>query len=190
MKRLLSLVLCLFIVLLLLYIPTIHADTVETILNSDRVIVSLGDSYSSGEGIEVFFGQNKEASKKVEDPDWLAHRSKNAWSGMLNLKTPDSQTIEMSENRDRNWFFAAMSGAITQNILDEEEIKLPLTKETRKSKWYRLKDYHYQGYEGTGVFNSQLEIFDEVKKLGKQTDYVTLTLGGNDAGFADVIKNL
>ena len=40
-----------------------------------KVIVSLGDSYSSGEGIEPFYGQEEEMEVKCQNPDWLAHRS-------------------------------------------------------------------------------------------------------------------
>ena len=38
-------------------------------------MVSLGDSYSSGEGIEPFYGQNESTADKVKNQDWLAHRS-------------------------------------------------------------------------------------------------------------------
>lgn len=46
--------------------------------NKQKIMVSLGDSYSSGEGIEPFYGQNEKISKKVNNPDWLAHRSEKA----------------------------------------------------------------------------------------------------------------
>ena len=46
------------------------------------VVVSLGDSYSSGEGIEPF-GIKKTLTEKVNDPDWLAHRSERSWQSML-----------------------------------------------------------------------------------------------------------
>ena len=76
------------------------------------VIVSMGDSYSSGEGIEPFFGQDLPLSLKVKNYSWLAHRSENAWSGMLSLP---SLSGTMSENAD-NWYFVAASGATTANI--------------------------------------------------------------------------
>ena len=49
----------------------------------DYVIVSLGDSYSSGEGNEPFYKQDKPVMDKIHEPDWLAHRSQIAWSGLL-----------------------------------------------------------------------------------------------------------
>ena len=56
-----------------------------------QVIVSMGDSFSSGEGIPPFYGQMDENGKektlreKLADQDWLAHRSMNSWGGQLEL---------------------------------------------------------------------------------------------------------
>lgn len=47
------------------------------------VVVSLGDSYSSGEGVEPFYGQDKNRTK---DQNWLAHRSTKSWPSMLSIK--------------------------------------------------------------------------------------------------------
>ena len=41
----------------------VHA---ETATEGSRVMVSLGDSYSSGEGIEPFYGQNESTADKVK----------------------------------------------------------------------------------------------------------------------------
>ena len=57
-------------------------------------VVSLGDSYSSGEGIPPFYGQTDPQGKqlpiqkKITDNDWLAHRSPKGWPSLL--KFPDS----------------------------------------------------------------------------------------------------
>lgn len=133
--------------------------------NKQKIIVSLGDSYSSGEGIEPFYGQNEKISKKVNNPDWLAHRSEKAWSGMLSLSTVNGV---MSENRNKNWFFVAASGATTQNI-----------------RYNFLKEYDKSGYKGSYSLAPQLAIFDELGE--SKADYVTLTLGGNDVDFAGTI---
>ena len=114
--------------------------------NKQKIMVSLGDSYSSGEGIEPFYGQNEKISKKVNNPDWLAHRSEKAWSGMLSLSTVNGV---MSENRNKNWFFVAASGATTQNI-----------------RYNFLKEYDKSGYKGSYSLAPQLAIFDELG--GKQ----------------------
>ena len=130
------------------------------------VIVSLGDSYSSGEGIEKFYGQDKPYDEKKNDPDWLAHRSENSWSGMLTLPAVDGT---MAENRWTNWFFAAASGATTYHLKNRQS-------KTTSTNLFN-KETHY--------IAPQLNIFDELG--GRTADYVTFTLGGNDADFAEII---
>lgn len=134
--------------------------------NEDRIIVSLGDSYSSGEGVEPFYGQNDENSIKVQNQDWLAHRSEKSWCGKLTL---DGVNGTMSENRDKNWFFVATSGATTHNLKNEQCKKYDLGPELR-GKYY---------------IDKQLDVF---KRLGNsKAEYVTVSIGGNDAMFSDVI---
>lgn len=132
------------------------------------IIVSLGDSYSSGEGIEPFYGQSNSNSVKVNNPDWLAHRSENSWPGMLTLPAVSGT---MSQNRNTNWFFTAVSGAVTDNLLNEQK-----------------KEYNKGKYEGSKNLSPQLSIFDNLSDGA--TDYVTLTLGGNDADFAGIITDV
>ena len=136
--------------------------------NSDRIIVSLGDSYSSGEGIEPFFGQEKDLADKVQDPDWLAHRSMLAWSGMLTLP---SVSGTMSDHRNTHWYFAAVSGATTEHMNNPQP-----------------KPYNRSGYSGSVDLAPQLSVFDQLG--GRKADYVTLTLGGNDADFTGVIEKV
>ena len=93
------------------YSPEVWADEAE---GSKRVIVSFGDSYSSGEGIPPFLGQKDEDGKersvkeKASNYDWMAHRSTRAWSGMLTLKGVKGT---MADHHDENWLFVAASGA-------------------------------------------------------------------------------
>jgi Mg-chelatase subunit ChlD/preprotein translocase subunit SecG len=136
-----------------------------------RVIVSLGDSYSSGEGNPDYYDSELSAYERVNSQDWLAHRSKNSWPGQLTLEDNGS-TILMSKNRDTYWYFAASSGAETIHLDDERQ----------------KKPYNTGGYEGTEYIDKQLDIFDEVARDGRQAEYVTVSIGGNDVQFAGVIK--
>lgn len=140
-----------------------------------RVIVSLGDSYSSGEGVEPFFGQDAEFSDKLLNQDWLAHRSEAAWPGRLTLSGVDGT---MADHWNENWFFAAASGAKAKNLfqLTEEEIREGKTAEQEKK-------YNRQRISGTAYLAPQLSIFDELDRKGLKADYVTVTIGGNDIGF-------
>ena len=74
------------------------------------VVVSLGDSYSSGEGVEPFYGQDKNRTK---NQDWLAHRSTKSWPSMLSVNGIEGT---LADNKDENWFFVATSGATTDNL--------------------------------------------------------------------------
>lgn len=62
-----------FVLFLLMMLPQ---SALTAAASSDpMIVVSLGDSYSAGEGIEPFYGQSLPLSQKVCDHDWLAHRS-------------------------------------------------------------------------------------------------------------------
>ena len=168
-KRRISLVLA-----LLLLFPALPVKTNATSFpNRDRIIVSLGDSYSSGEGIEEFFGQDIPLSLKVKYEPWLAHRSQNAWSGMLTLPGVSGT---MAENFETNWFFGASSGATTDHIVNSQP------------KPYKKIKNVAQLLSDTGYVSPQKDVFN---KLGiRKSDYVTLTLGGNDADFTGIIQSI
>ena len=131
------------------------------------IIVSLGDSFSSGEGIPPFYGQDGTPENKVNNYDWLSHRSQKSWPGELTLQGVSGK---MSENRNTNWYFAATAGATTEH----------LTKSFRK-------DYNVSGQAGYKEIPPQLDIFKELED--KKADYVTITIGGNDADFQNLVMD-
>ena len=186
-KRLTALLLCAVLLLSVCLVQS-PAQAAEEKKPHGTIIVSLGDSYSSGEGIEHFYGTDVPIEERVHDQDWydhhtieqvvtaqdwFAHRSMNAWSGMLTLPTVDGP---MSEHRNVNWYFAACSGAVTDNINYSD-----------KGGAKQHKDYN-RGLSGGMDVNGQLDILK--KRVGfdpKDVDYVTITIGGNDLGFVPVL---
>lgn len=131
--------------------------------NADPVIVvSLGDSYSSGEGIEPFYGQEDDRTKS---DDWLAHRSTKSWPSLLKVQGLDKS---LSNYKDKNWFFVASSGAVTDNLLHSQ----------KKKYWRGFKN-------GKRSLDPQLDVFDDFDE--NTVDYVTMTFGGNDVGFVNII---
>ena len=141
------------------------------------VIVSLGDSYSSGEGNEPYYGQELPMAEKADNGDWLAHRSRNAWPGMLRFPGTDGAAVLYRAEPgtetagDTVWYFQAASGAYTDHFYSR--LRCPVRRGTvRRS-----------GEEA--YLEAQLSIFDTIPENG--TDWVTLTLGGNDAGFIDLL---
>ncbi|MCR5297595.1 MAG: hypothetical protein K6E17_09320 [Clostridiales bacterium] len=145
-----------------------------------KVIVSLGDSYSSGEGIEPFYGQDMDLPERVLDPDWLAHRSMECWPGMLTLPAVDGP---MKDHRGENWFFAAASGAETGQLFRLSAAEIASGASAEKE-----KEYNRGGFSGKAMLPPQLDVFDELDAKGLKADYVTVTIGGNDIGFARVVS--
>ncbi len=131
-----------------------------------RIIVSLGDSYSSGEGIQPYFDWDQPDQVKENSPDWVAHRSLKAWSGMLELPAVG----KMSDHWMYNWLFAAASGATTADLKGKQH------KEINRSTKH--------GYD----LQPQLDVFGNLGE-GQSADYVTITIGGNDAGFTSIVSN-
>lgn len=151
--------------------------------NSDPVImVSLGDSYSSGEGIEPFYGQDKSLSDKVKDEAWLAHRSQKSWPSLLKVPgiqgTMRDYNVNTSTSSKCQWYFKASSGAETKHFNSAKQSK----------KYYKrykdgitLSPYFLAGEKD---LPKQLDVF---KDINGSVDYVTLSVGGNDVDFADII---
>ena len=172
------------------------------------IMVSLGDSFSSGESIEPFYGQkvgdrkdgqNILISNKVTNHDWLAHRSVLSWPGQLMLpSSTDPNRITMAPNRGANWYFVAVSGAETWNIrkytqgkdynktaTDEEPITYVPTYVGMGVSTTVMNVPVYRVYSGHADIRKQMEIFGEIEY--GTVDYVTMTLGGNDADFVGVV---
>lgn len=140
------------------------------------ILVAIGDSYAAGEGIEPFFGQNKAngdpvpAADKVKDEDWLAHRSTKVWSGMLKL---DGVKGTLSDHRGTNWYFAASSGAEIKHLTSGQPKHYYITENGSK-------------YTGDAVLSPQFDIFGGLTLT--DNDFVTVSIGGNDVGFFEIIS--
>lgn len=146
-------------------------------------VVSLGDSYSSGEGIPPFYGQTDSQGKqlpiqkKITDNDWLAHRSPKSWPSLL--KFPDSdETLghykvdSVNKALKYNWYFRASSGATTDHFTEEQ------AKTVQRMDYLFLKKV-------TKSLPAQLDVFKNIPQ--GTVDYVTLTIGGNDVDFSGLI---
>lgn len=165
--------------ILLVFLSLVYSGACSDAAQKGKVLVALGDSYISGEGIEPYYGQDAPMSEKCKNPDWLAHRSVSGWPGMLKL--PGVEGV-LADHRGENYFFAAASGARTSHLflLTDEERENGRTAELEKP-------YNRDGVSGTAVLAPQLDIFDELDAKGLKADYVVLMIGGNDVDFRGVI---
>lgn len=140
------------------------------------VIVSMGDSYSAGEGIQPFYGSRY--SEGWELKDWLAHRSEGSWGGQLRL--PDVGSMSSSkypENANPHWYFVASSGAVTWNITGGQE-----------KDYYKWDETTNGPVVDTETIDPQIDIFNETQRRQIVPDYITITMGGNDLGFVEILK--
>lgn len=159
------------------------AGTKTVAADDPIIVVSLGDSFSSGEGIPRFYGQDPDLLTKMRNEDWLAHRSTKSWPSQIEIPgvkgTMADYRVEPGATSTAavQWYFGAVSGAETKHFKKEQQSKDAL----KKTGDHTLFDT-YVMYGKLMPF--QLDIFD---KIQGDVDYVTLTIGGNDVGFTDVI---
>ena len=175
------------------------------------VVVSLGDSYSSGEGVEPFYKQNGawnffksdsvNSSNCKEYYDWLAHRSESSWPGKLKVKNSAGTEITLSDakydeagaSKDASWYFVASSGATTEHLnggtrYDVEKDNAYETdgKQEKIVKYYKKWDLTGRDTSSFKCYLSeQLDVFNKIE--AGTVDYVTMTIGGNDVGFGDIV---
>ena len=158
-------------------LPTFGATAAAYGSDDPLIVVSMGDSYSAGEGIEPFYGQDLDRLVKMKDYDWLAHRSKLSWPGQLefsgiNGTMASYHSSEVADDSECKWYFVAVSGATTNNVLN------PQKKFSRTYAGWLCWDIQYTDLP------AQKDVF---KSITDPVSYVTLTMGGNDVGFVDII---
>lgn len=154
------------------------------------IVVSMGDSYSSGEGIEPFYGQKIDnnpyesdlpRSEKIKNYDWLAHRSIYSWPAQLKVPLLGGGITELKYHKQKDnicdgdivqWYFVASSGAVTADFSGKQK------KET----------YDFLNGYNKKYLPPQFDVFDKNKNdLYGKVDYVTMSIGGNDLGFVDIV---
>ncbi|MBQ8161241.1 MAG: hypothetical protein IJ083_10870 [Clostridia bacterium] len=184
-----------------------------------RIIVSMGDSFSSGEGIPPFLGQKNEMNlersllEKLSDPDWLAHRSTRSWGSRLTLPGISGT---MASHRNENWFFVAVSGATIDSVrfgqtkevgsqvalsaLEKARLKLDLLldpdiqvdDEHIDTKWLLqvFGEDLVTAYSTDAAIESQLSILEKLRGEGTHVDYILMTMGGNDLDYAGIVARV
>lgn len=131
------------------------------IAERDKWIVSLGDSFSSGEGnpnnmAHLSLGIN---AWKWMDDDVKCHRSKWGWPYLVATRAAADASVPVYLS-----FLACSGGSLDKGLLSPFLI-------------------------GTSTRKAQLDqLEDLVRSAGRIPDVVVMTGGGNDLGFADIVK--
>ena len=182
-------------------------QTISEKTDSGRLVVSMGDSYSAGEGIEPFFGGrvgstvlleewlklpegddgnnkptldvwlNDESRKEIAVyvDDWLAHRSQKSWSAQLEIPGLGILGDHKYEGKGAaDWYFVASSGAVVWHIFDTQDKEFILG----------------NGNTYKRNLEAQIHVLEELNREDRVPDYITLTLGGNDLGFTEILKQV
>ena len=196
--------LCLGLLTFLLFLSPAKADG-ETI---PYVVVSLGDSYASGEGVEPFYDQDLPPEERVKSSNWVAHRSANSWAGQLRVPYLEGTLSDYRAGMIRNnpvtgyhdnadkgyWYFEAVSGAktaeITGNGVNWDDTALV--------KKYNIYDdsvspivmgaLPHLRLSGSTELAPQIDVFNRIEYGSVR--YVTVSIGGNDAGFSKVLSKV
>lgn len=170
-----------------LMIPVPGMEVSASDIVDPMVVVSLGDSYSAGEGVPPFYGQNQDRLAKMGSRDWLAHRSTKSWPGKLLVPGTTVADDYLSEHRVTGtsdgtqpceWYFEAVSGAECKHVYQDRQYKTSRTQAVPIDSSTPLYDTK------TTPLPVQLSVFGRTEST---VDYVTLTIGGNDAGFLQII---
>ncbi len=188
---------CSFISIFIILTNIIDVTPVSAASSTNMpVVVSLGDSFSSGEGIEPYYGQY--STNKYLCEDWIAHRSTLAWGGLIEYNGVSLNSVKGTSNSDLNdvlyrisgvddgtWYFGAASGATTENVLSKsnggEKQPKYVTVNVSSNNEYE-EDYVTYSYSLDYQIDTITSLPDDVT-----VDYVTLTIGGNDMEFSKVI---
>lgn len=145
------------------------------------IVVAMGDSFSSGEGASPADGSNyfRDSDNNGRDLQFTnaCHRSKSAWALKAHLASSPSSSLAQrvaAWDPQLDFNFIACSGAETENVLPLYNYTTPdvptnALGEKNKGQWGQLSQLD-RGF------------------LDENTTLVTLSIGGNDARFADIIK--
>lgn len=220
------------------YITREEADKEDKFEMLVPAVVSLGDSFSAGEGNEPYYGSELPVLERIRNEDWLSHRSKAAWPGRLKIPDINGPLNLYKEGEIPQWFFVAISGAVAANLSQRTYNKDVYQKITNKDDidvlnqilkkdgklepkldygvWTTATVKNKDGgiiissaspYDGEKLFNktkyyakvyndipTELSVINTIRSIETEQEiqygieYVTMSMGGNDVGFAEVVE--
>jgi hypothetical protein len=150
--------------------------------------VAMGDSFSSGEGVTPYFSDSDTSTD-------TCHRSEEAYPMLVTLP---GQTTPIAQQTSDGFSFIACSGAETTGISNASVNPVGTTTggnnsyPAQENAWNEAgnTDWGYQQYtapwNNTGGPVEGLQ--DNNSALNPKTALITMSIGGNDIRFADVIK--
>ncbi len=141
----------------------------------DHFVVSMGDSYSSGEGAGDYLPWSDNNGSSSEKRN-RCHQSNNAWirKSVIPGETQTIGAMANSKSPDMDFHFLACSGAESEHLLPYHSVT-------------GTKPINGAGESGRYGQNGMVSQMD-AGYLDSNTTLVTLSIGGNDMRFAPVIS--
>ncbi|MFD7653588.1 hypothetical protein ACFV4N_06370 [Actinosynnema sp. NPDC059797] len=144
----------------------------------DNVVVALGDSYSSGEGSGGNGAYHRETNVLGDTPDLrnACHRSPHAWSRQGKLAAHGGNTIgqiaDFYNDPTLDYHLLACSGARARHVLPFHSANGDPPKDAL-------------GKTGEGMYRDLSQL--DRGYVDENTTLVTMSIGGNDARFTDIL---
>lgn len=165
-------------------------------------VVSMGDSFSSGEGARRYFSQDEPIEKRVRDQDWLGHRGETAWSGLLTFKDENGRDVALNTLRfdkespddlpakDARWFFVASSGAQHEDYWYSQgkaySVRVFKTPKGADTDAQYMTVQELQAYYANS--DGKLGLWDTIRMMANELD--TTILEDNEKGWDEEKKSL
>lgn len=147
--------------------------------------VALGDSYSSGEGLGPYL-LNSDFKRADNSDANTCHRSvNNAYPSLVKVAGQTQTIAQQAANGTASFGFIACSGALTTNVTRAAYNDPPKQHDLDGHTDWGKPDNQW----GWGTYYQHGEL-PQVEQgwLDEETTLVTLTIGGNDARFAEVLR--
>jgi hypothetical protein len=147
--------------------------------------VAMGDSYSSGEGVSPYYPDSNTSSDQC-------HRSENAYPTMVTLP---GQTTPITQSSGDTFSFIACSGAETTGVTAAAvngvtALQPAYAANTQELAYDQAGNTDWGYVQGTAPWSKSPmaePLQDQQNQLSPQTGLVTVSSGGNDARFTDVL---
>lgn len=165
-------------------------------VSSVRGYLAMGDSFASGEGDlggDIWYesGTDEQGSKETFDQRNLCHLSRRSYPYLLAVQTGFLLTNAVSPSGESNFHSVACSGAKAHNIVGSG---FGEKQSAGSAKDFEMTDNQYRfdrslGFRGwlPGYMKQKSylneRILDDIEKSSINPEIITISIGGNDAGF-------
>lgn len=151
-------------------------------------IVQLGDSYSAGNGAEAYYGPDgcfrSHDSWAAQYSEWLADQGHHVT--FVSRACSGGVLSELSGTRNMGGPTLIFPAGMTEEQVRSEAEIAPECTEPDLSDYTRSFTVSYSDSGSVVVCDRVMR--PQRNAVGKDTDVVVLTIGGNDLGFADIVK--